>query len=371
MEKIPEATAPGNLRQTLSLHGPMTRKVMQRNAWRDVANLRIIQLSNYSKSQRHAWMTINLKKKKLDQLESCQQFAHKLFWNVCTRHVLVDPIFYVLWTKFARSITKWTNACDKRLSRLISYIHHTYEFKHYCHVGITAQQRRLGLFQDSGFVGDKDDSKSTSGGLLCIFGSHTFVPISRMCKKKKNSVSHNGSWGNFSRCRFRRWLDFRIRSLDLVIEVFHSSSNQTNKTKDDREPRGNPSAKTQPNMRKQIPTMHTNLDLTNVDHVPSNGTHSGPMLCCISLRTMKLWFKKAGVPQWDMYQEPTELLWIGCLTGLILILKFRFYTLTPNINSQQTIWPKVISHVANGTTFFTCSTSAISAPLAALRIPAW
>ena len=27
--------------------------------------------------------------------------------------------------KLARSITKWTKACDKRLSRLISYIHHT------------------------------------------------------------------------------------------------------------------------------------------------------------------------------------------------------------------------------------------------------
>ena len=29
-----------------------------------------------------------------------------------------------------------------------------------------------------------DDSKSTSGGTLCIFGSHTFVPISWMCKKQ-------------------------------------------------------------------------------------------------------------------------------------------------------------------------------------------
>ena len=33
--------------------------------------------------------------------------------------------------------------------------------------------------------------------------------------------------------------------------------------------------KTQPNMRKQIPTVHTNLDLTNIDHVPSSVTHSG------------------------------------------------------------------------------------------------
>ena len=37
----------------------------------------------------------------------------------------------------------------------------------------------------------------------------------------------------------------------------------------------------------------------------------------------------------------------------------------------QTCWPKVISHVTNGAIFFICSTSAISATLAALRIPAW
>ena len=37
----------------------------------------------------------------------------------------------ILWSvnKFARSITKWTKACDKRLNRLISYIHHSCEYK--------------------------------------------------------------------------------------------------------------------------------------------------------------------------------------------------------------------------------------------------
>ena len=84
--------------------------------------------------------------------------------------------------KVARSIT-WTKAHDKRLNRLISYIHHTSECKQYCHVGNIAKQFRLGLFQDSDFAGDLEDSKSTSGGTLCIFGSHTFVPTSWMCKK--------------------------------------------------------------------------------------------------------------------------------------------------------------------------------------------
>ena len=100
----------------------------------------------------------------------------------------------ILWSvnKFARSIIKWTKACDKRLNRLILYIHHTCEYRQNCYVGNTAKQCRLGLFQDSDFAGDLEDSKSTSGGTLCVFGSHTFVPISWMCKKQ-TSVSHSST----------------------------------------------------------------------------------------------------------------------------------------------------------------------------------
>ena len=99
---------------------------------------------------------------------------------------------YFIWSvnKLARSITKWTKACDKRLNRLISYIHHTCEYKQYCHVGNTAKQ--CGLLQDSDFAGDLEDSKSTSGGTLCVFGRQTFVPISWMCKKQ-SSVSHSST----------------------------------------------------------------------------------------------------------------------------------------------------------------------------------
>ena len=98
----------------------------------------------------------------------------------------------ILWSvnMLARSITQWTKACDKRLNRLISYIHHTCVYKQYCFVGNTAKQFRLGLFQDSDFAGDLEDSTSTSGGTLFIFGSHTFVQVSWMCKKQ-TSVSHS------------------------------------------------------------------------------------------------------------------------------------------------------------------------------------
>ena len=63
----------------------------------------------------------------------------------CSKMILIDTNWRdpdILWSlkKLARSITKWTKACDKRLNRLVSYIHHTCEYKQYCHVGNTCQK---------------------------------------------------------------------------------------------------------------------------------------------------------------------------------------------------------------------------------------
>ena len=137
--------------------------------------------------------------------------------------------------KLARPVTKWTKACDKRLARLISYIHHTSEYRQYCNVGNTALHCRLGLFQDSDFAGDLEDSKPTSGGILCIFGSHTFVPISRMCKKQ-SSVSHSSTEAEIISLDTGLRMDGipALTLWDLVIEVFHSVSNRTDGPK--REP---------------------------------------------------------------------------------------------------------------------------------------
>ena len=116
--------------------------------------------------------------------------------------------WYFLWSvnKLARSITKWTKDCDKRLNRLISYIHHTSEYKQYCHVGNTPKQCRLGLFQDSDFAGDLEDSKSTSGGTLCIFGSQTCsnrldVPETNCCFAQLNRI-WNYLFGHWTEIRW-------------------------------------------------------------------------------------------------------------------------------------------------------------------------
>ena len=177
----------------------------------------------------------------------------------------------ILWSlnKFARSNTKWTKACDKRLNRLISYIHRTCEYKQYYRVGNTAKQCRL--FQDSDFAGDLEDSKSTSGGTLCNFWSHAFVPISWMCKKQ-TSVSHSSTESEIISLDAGLRLD-GIPALDLwdlIVAVLHGNTYQGHKE------RGDPFM----NRREVRPTPHTiqkrkqsqgaTNDLDNVDFIPSN-----------------------------------------------------------------------------------------------------
>ena len=135
----------------------------------------------------------------------------------------------ILWSvnKHARSKTKWTKASDKRLNLLISYIHHACECKQYRYVGNTAKQCRLGLFQDSDFSGDLEDSKSTSGGTLCVFGSHIVDPISWMCKKQ-TFVSHSSTESEITSLDARLRLD-GISAFDLwdLIDSALGNTNQT------------------------------------------------------------------------------------------------------------------------------------------------
>ena len=92
----------------------------------------------------------------------------------------------------ARAITTWNKASGKRSARLIFYLHFTSGCRQYCHVGNTASECRWGLVQDADFAGDLTDSKSTSGSVSFIFGSHTFVPTSWTCKKRR-AVSHTST----------------------------------------------------------------------------------------------------------------------------------------------------------------------------------
>ena len=259
------------------LHGPMTWMVMQRSVWNDIVSWQTRRLSNSTKYLLHESMTTTSKRKKQNLLENCQVHALKI----------VLKCFYLAWigrldilwsvNKLARSITKWTKACDKRLNRLISYMHHICEYKQYCHVGNTAKQCRLWLFQDSDFAGDLEDSKSTSGGTLCVFGSHTFVPISWMCKKQ-SAVSHSYTESEIISLDTGLRLDglLALELWDLIVSVLGSIYRVPDR-----------SVKFERDNHKHYKS-HNKIDvMKDIDAVPSN-VQSAKLYCMCS-RTMKLW----------------------------------------------------------------------------------
>ena len=127
--------------------------------------------------------------------------------TVCSQSVLkmsVSGSYWETWyfwsvNKLARAVTKWTKSCDKRLARLISYIHHTSEYRQYCYVGNTSKQCRLGLFQDSDFAGDLEDSKSTSGCLVHYRKSHVCANQLDVQETNFSVTQLYRSWNHFSR----------------------------------------------------------------------------------------------------------------------------------------------------------------------------
>ena len=139
------------------------------------------------------------------------------------------------------------------------------------------------------------------------------------------------------------------------------------------EPRGILSEKTPPNIRKQIPTTRTNLDLTNIDHAPSSVTHSdsNAMLYVFEVNeaVIKMIIKgRSPTMRHVSRTHRVALDWLFDRINLDSKILIRYIDTTHQL---ETIWPKVISHVTNGSIFFICSLSTISALLDAPRIPAW
>ena len=119
---------------------------------------------------------------------------------VCARIVLKvlflarisRPDLFGACNALARVVTKWTAACDWRLLRLISYIHCTKHCVTKCMVGDPVTDMKLAVYSDASFAGDLTDSKSTTGGVLCLVGPRTFVPLTRICKKQ-GAISHSST----------------------------------------------------------------------------------------------------------------------------------------------------------------------------------
>ena len=168
---------------------------MQENVWNDIVSKQTGRLNNSTKYVLHyRWPPLQR-----GWIEICRWIVKSMLSNCSEMFIL--GTYWKTWYSHGQ----WTNLHDQSrngpklvtndwiVQYLISITH--LNFKQYCYVGNTAKQYRLGLFQGSDFAGDLEDSKSISGGTLCIFGNPTFVPISWMCKKT------NFSFTQFNRIR--------------------------------------------------------------------------------------------------------------------------------------------------------------------------
>ena len=156
-------------------------------------------------------------------------------------------------------------------------------------------------------------------GLLCIFGSHTFVPISWMFKKQTSvSAQLNGSWDYSSWCRFTHGWGSGSRSLgfsDWSISFFSKPIEEIQRNSTGKTCCVTRHQNKHTQNQTKTPIQHDILELSIVDYVLSNAKFFFRCDAPRFLRLTKLWLKwssKAEVQQWDMYPEPTELLLTGC-----------------------------------------------------------
>ena len=165
-------------------HGRPRSKVCLLNA---VANWRTRRLTNFMRFPHRVW---TISKKKTEDLEivgelseTCSQIVLKCLYSA--RIGRPD----LLWTVTDDQSQSGTERAISDWHVSISYIHHTTNYGHYCHVGNQATDCKLRFFQDADVARTLTDSKSTPDGVPCVLGKQTFVPISCACKKQ-TAVSH-------------------------------------------------------------------------------------------------------------------------------------------------------------------------------------
>ena len=200
-------------------------------------------------------------------------FALKLFWNVYTWNELEDLIFYGQWTNLHDPSQNGPKlATTAWIAWFLTFIMHE-------------NTNSVVLWVILPNNADWDCLKIPilreilrTQNLLwvehCVFGSHTFVPISWMCKKQ-TSVSHSSTESEIISLDAGLRLD-GIPALDfwdLIVSVLGNTTQNHDRT-------------VRP-IRK---------------------------ICCTCSKTTKQWSNwslKGGALQWHVFPEPTELLLIG------------------------------------------------------------
>ena len=90
----------------------------------------------------------------------------------------------------AQKVTKWDATCDKRLHKLMCYIHSTLGKQLVGYVGDPIAALCPHLYTDADLAGCPDTQRSTSGVYACAIGPNSRFPLAAV-SKRQGSVSHS------------------------------------------------------------------------------------------------------------------------------------------------------------------------------------
>ena len=286
------------------LHGLTTWKVMSRNVWNEIVSWQTRRLNKSTKCQLHGLTTIISKKKDWNLQETCQKFGLKLFWNAFTWHVLANTWFCGHWTNLHDpSQNRPKRATNNYLVWSLTFVIHV----------ITNSIVMWETLQNNAewecfMTPILREILRTQNLLLVenygVFGSHTFVPISWMCKKQ-TSVSHGSTESEIISLGAGSRMDhiLALDKWDLTVTVLHGNTHKSSN-------------------EKGISGVINDLD--NVDFTSSDVNSSRKEALLYILKDNETAIKGRS----PTMRQSTKLLLIGCLIELIWTPRSKSNTLT-------------------------------------------
>ena len=112
---------------------------------------------------------------------------------------------------WACNITRWTERCDQRRLRIVSYIHHHIDVSMFGWIADTSVDLRLLLYTDADFAADTSTLKTSSGVCCAISGPTSCLPLCASSKKQR-AVSHSTAQSEMVAAD----LGFRTEALPLM-----------------------------------------------------------------------------------------------------------------------------------------------------------
>ena len=178
---------------------------------------------------------------------------------------------------FAESVSKWRKACDKRLLRLINYNGPTKDDGPFYRVSNKFEDCNFDLFQDSSFTSNLQHSKSRSEGIMCIFGSHTLIPICYISSfPQQCRIENHVAWWRFTNTSFTSASVYLMRFDDLFADHVGTTRDWSKVI-----------------LTVILTQSQKILLFEKIEHVPTKGTtQERIVMICMCLLMKSIWFSQ-------------------------------------------------------------------------------